>query len=211
MEHDVDCRVRPVVRVLPGLTDSLDHRPAADQPHAGARQGVRHSGHRHQRDCHRDRYHHHHSCDRGGGIHGESSGNLERVVLHQRRLCLQGLRRLRLHQSCDHAVGGADRVGAGSAGNTGIQVHPRWCSGLPGRLCGRCDTPKLHIAQNSVIYLLVACKQAYGPVAQLVRAPPCHGGGHRFKSGRGRWNVKTRFSPGFYVHWLCSSVGRASD
>ena len=51
-------------------------------------------------------------------------------------------------------------------------VHPRWCSGLPGRLCGRCDTPKLHIAQNSVIYLLVACKQAYGPVAQLVRAPP---------------------------------------
>ena len=38
MEHDVDCRVRPVVRVLPGRTDSLDHRPAADQPHAGARQ-----------------------------------------------------------------------------------------------------------------------------------------------------------------------------
>lgn len=28
MEHDVDCRVRPVVRVLPGRTDSLDHRPA---------------------------------------------------------------------------------------------------------------------------------------------------------------------------------------
>ena len=25
MEHDVDCRVRPVVRVLPGRTDSLDH------------------------------------------------------------------------------------------------------------------------------------------------------------------------------------------
>lgn len=24
MEHDVDCRVRPVVRVLPGRTDSLD-------------------------------------------------------------------------------------------------------------------------------------------------------------------------------------------
>ena len=67
MEHDVDCRVRPVVRVLPGRTDSLDHRPAADQPHAGARQGVRHSGHRHQCDCHRDRYHHHHFCDRGGG------------------------------------------------------------------------------------------------------------------------------------------------
>ena len=25
-----------------------------------------------------------------------------------------------------------------------------------------------------------------GPVAQLVRAPPCHGGGHRFKSVLGR-------------------------
>ncbi len=25
-----------------------------------------------------------------------------------------------------------------------------------------------------------------GRVAQLVRAPPCHGGGHQFKSGRGR-------------------------
>lgn len=37
MEHDVDCRVRPVVRVLPGRTDSLDHRPAADQPHAKER------------------------------------------------------------------------------------------------------------------------------------------------------------------------------
>lgn len=29
---------------------------------------ARHSGHRHQCDCHRDRYHHHHFCDRGGGI-----------------------------------------------------------------------------------------------------------------------------------------------
>ena len=25
-----------------------------------------------------------------------------------------------------------------------------------------------------------------GPVAQLVSAPPCHGGGRRFKSGQGR-------------------------
>ena len=29
----------------------------------------------------------------------------------------------------------------------------------------------------------------YGPVAQLVRAPPCHGGGHRFKSDTGREGV----------------------
>src|ERR1700712_5110249 len=26
----------------------------------------------------------------------------------------------------------------------------------------------------------------FGPVAQLVSAPPCHGGGRRFKSGQGR-------------------------
>ena len=26
----------------------------------------------------------------------------------------------------------------------------------------------------------------YGPVAQLVRAPPCHGGGHGFESRLGR-------------------------
>ena len=27
----------------------------------------------------------------------------------------------------------------------------------------------------------------YGPVAQLVRAPPCHGGGHGFESRLGRF------------------------
>ena len=27
----------------------------------------------------------------------------------------------------------------------------------------------------------------YGPVAQLVRAPPCHGGGRRFESVPGRF------------------------
>ena len=28
-----------------------------------------------------------------------------------------------------------------------------------------------------------------GPVAQLVRAPPCHGGGRRFESDLGRFNI----------------------
>ena len=39
----------------------------------------------------------------------------------------------------------------------------------------------------------------FGPVAQLVRAPPCHGGGRRFKSVLGRYNF-----------WDLSSAGRAS-
>ena len=29
----------------------------------------------------------------------------------------------------------------------------------------------------------------HGPVAQLVRAPPCHGGGRRFKSVLGRFKI----------------------
>ena len=29
-------------------------------------------------------------------------------------------------------------------------------------------------------------KDGYGPLAQLVRAPPCHGGGHGFESRLGR-------------------------
>ncbi len=40
----------------------------------------------------------------------------------------------------------------------------------------------------------------YGPVAQLVRAPPCHGGGRGFESDRGRR----------YLIWDLSSAGRAS-
>ena len=31
-----------------------------------------------------------------------------------------------------------------------------------------------------------SCQCSTGPIAQLVRAPPCHGGGHRFKSDSGR-------------------------
>ena len=34
----------------------------------------------------------------------------------------------------------------------------------------------------------------YGPVAQLVRAPPCHGGGHGFESRLGRLIRKDRCS-----------------
>ena len=45
----------------------------------------------------------------------------------------------------------------------------------------------------------------YGPVAQLVRAPPCHGGGHGFESRLGR------FSNCFTITvWDLSSAGRAS-
>ena len=45
----------------------------------------------------------------------------------------------------------------------------------------------------------------YGLVAQLVRAPPCHGGGHGFESRLGR------FSNCFTITvWDLSSAGRAS-
>ena len=32
--------------------------------------------------------------------------------------------------------------------------------------------------------------KVYGPVAQLVRAPPCHGGGRGFESLPGRFHYK---------------------
>ena len=46
----------------------------------------------------------------------------------------------------------------------------------------------------------------YGLVAQLVRAPPCHGGGHGFESRLGRWYLIR------YLNWIwdLSSAGRAS-
>ena len=62
-----------------------------------------------------------------------------------------------------------------------------------------------------------------GPVAQLVSAPPCHGGGRGFKSRQGRGYEYPFFIGGVFVSqgygispmpcptWLCSSVGRAHD
>ena len=79
----------------------------------------------------------------------------------------------------------------------------------------------------------------YGPVAQLVRAPPCHGGGRRFESDLGRQlflkmlialfgilaqlgehlPYKQRVTgsspvgPILYVNFVCrcGSIGRAAD
>ena len=46
-----------------------------------------------------------------------------------------------------------------------------------------------------------------GPVAQLVRAPPCHGGGRGFESHPGRFRKELKFNK--YI-WDLSSAGRAS-
>ena len=37
--------------------------------------------------------------------------------------------------------------------------------------------------------ILKVYKTLYGLVAQLVRAPPCHGGGHGFESRLGRFGI----------------------
>ena len=40
------------------------------------------------------------------------------------------------------------------------------------------------------VYCYQSCTRVHhGPVAQLVSAPPCHGGGRGFKSRQGRWLV----------------------
>ena len=46
---------------------------------------------------------------------------------------------------------------------------------------------------------------SYGLVVQLVRTPPCHGGGRGFESHLGRHFLA------FQKLRLCSSVGRAED
>ena len=44
-------------------------------------------------------------------------------------------------------------------------------------------------------------------MAQLVRAPPCHGGGRRFESDSGRYLKNSTFK---FIIWDLSSAGRAS-
>ena len=46
-----------------------------------------------------------------------------------------------------------------------------------------------------------------GPVAQLVRASPCHGEGRRFESDLGRYNHTSGCAT---IEWGLSSAGRAS-
>ena len=41
----------------------------------------------------------------------------------------------------------------------------------------------------------------YGPVAQLVRAPPCHGGGRRFESDLGRSSCLREISNSYFTMW----------
>ena len=42
--------------------------------------------------------------------------------------------------------------------------------------------------KQAVLYSVLKVQIFFGPLAQLVRAPPCHGGGRRFKSVMGRHN-----------------------
>ncbi len=53
------------------------------------------------------------------------------------------------------------------------------------------------------------CCSQYGPVVQLVRTPPCHGGGRGFESHPGR--ISKTFGDDTIITCLCSSVGRAGD
>ena len=57
----------------------------------------------------------------------------------------------------------------------------------------------------SFFYLYVILK-VYGPVAQLVRAPPCHGGGRGFEPHPGRLRQMSYN----FISWDLSSAGRAS-
>ena len=61
-----------------------------------------------------------------------------------------------------------------------------------------------------ILYVVLRVHEVYlinGPVAQLVRASPCHGEGRRFESDLGRHTEKC---VQFHICWDLSSAGRAS-
>ena len=45
------------------------------------------------------------------------------------------------------------------------------------------------LRKSDHLYEVLKVQNLYGPVAQLVRAPPCHGGGHGFESRLGRFGI----------------------
>ena len=58
-----------------------------------------------------------------------------------------------------------------------------------------------------MIPFIIADAMMDGPVAQLVRAPPCHGGGRGFESHPGRFLRNKDLK--FHI-WDLSAAGRAS-
>ena len=49
--------------------------------------------------------------------------------------------------------------------------------------------------------------QVKGPVAQLVRAPPCHGGGRRFEPDLGRLYEQATLCPCSYLFGILAQLG----
>ena len=45
------------------------------------------------------------------------------------------------------------------------------------------------IGSSPIIGLVLTGLKDFGPLAQLVRAPPCHGGGREFESLLGRYGI----------------------
>ena len=60
------------------------------------------------------------------------------------------------------------------------------------------------------MYVVFKVQTLNGPVAQLVRAPPCHGGGREFESLLGRLLVTFSEQAINNYIWDHSSAGRAS-
>ena len=61
------------------------------------------------------------------------------------------------------------------------------------------------LRKSNNLYEVLKVQNLYGLVAQLVRAPPCHGGGRGFESHPGRLSIWIIF-----ILWDLSSAGRAS-
>ena len=66
------------------------------------------------------------------------------------------------------------------------------------------------IGSSPIIGLVLTGLKDFGPLAQLVRAPPCHGGGREFESLLGRLLVTFSEQAINNYIWDHSSAGRAS-
>ena len=51
----------------------------------------------------------------------------------------------------------------------------------------------------------------YGPVAQLVRAPPCHGGGREFESLLGRFSYQCKIWENNLIYAAVAELADARD
>ncbi len=111
-----------------------------------------------------------------------------------------GVRRGVVGTTATPATAAHTRTGSAFAGGPGVlyaACRPRRCSepeaGEPSSSSGPGHRPFKAAARVRIPLRARTAGRRNGPVAQLVSAPPCHGGGRGFESRRGRSSGPLRF------------------